>query len=446
MNENRSRMRKWLLIATGLVVGLVLFGLGVALVSGSSRPRMPEVRLSDGRLVQLAAVTTGQTHTVHSPKLRTMMFRFMPDGFRRQMGPSFNSSFGFRHNGIALWLLCYDPVLGKYVTGAFDKLVIVDDHGCELESAESGGTSDGFHHAAVISVANFPRNREKLTFRIVSTFGGTNILGEMTIDNPIKAERANWEPQALPISVTNAGVIARLNRIPAVKAWVDLEIFERGVPSKDWSLQDMYYQDPFGNAGHKLCRKEKAWKLKTRFVRRPTATFASNEVWRVGTMTVPAAGAVQALSASNTVAGVPMTLRYFLGPGSYTLSNGVCTAAIPWTNGMNTIFSVTGRERRGKYVPITTRASNWPLLVISHESLYPERFFMARFKDGDRVVASAEGVSSDGANYYYELSWQVPPQEIPATNTPLEMEIIVQEGREFEFLVDPRDYQTDAPI
>ena len=81
------------------------------------------------------------------------------------------------------------------------------------------------------------------------------------------------------------------------------------------------------------------------------------------------------------------------------------------------------------------------MLVVEHEPLHPERKFTARFRHEGKLVGTAEGANSDGTNYYYDLSWQVPPEEIPPANAALEMEIIVQRGVEFEFLVDPKDYK-----
>ena len=108
---------------------------------------------------------------------------------------------------------------------------------------------------------------------------------------------------------------------------------------------------------------------------------------------------------------------------------------------MRDTFWVNGTRKQGKHVPLTTRASDDVTIVVTHNWLDLNRQFMMRFHHNDRVVAAARGASSDGRNYYYDLSWLVPPAEIPPANAPLHAEIIVQEGREFEFLVNPKDYQ-----
>jgi hypothetical protein len=127
-----------------------------------------------------------------------------------------------------------------------------------MESTGNGGTSDSFHHASILHISNFPRDRQKLTFRLYNNFLGTNALGEITIDNPVKAQRADWRPQLLPIIVTNKNVTARLNRIPPQKAGTDLELFENGVPSNEWALDNM------------------SSKTRSAMRRQPVRTFAAN--------------------------------------------------------------------------------------------------------------------------------------------------------------------------
>jgi hypothetical protein len=441
--EPRTRIRKSLVLIVA-VLAIVLLGAIAAITSSRSRPALQEAKLSDGRIVQVAGVTIGPPHSMHTPGLRNALYHFMPAAFKRQLGPSFSAGFGFQHQGIGLWLMCYDPALEQYVPSPFSRAVIVDEHGCEMESTGSGGTSDSFHHASVLHVSNFPRDREKLTFRLYNNFSGTNALGEITIDNPLKAQRADWRPQHLPIVVTNQNVSAKLNRIPPEKSGTDLEIFENGVPSKEWSLENMFFEDTLGNAtttGSNLCQEQNAWKLKIRLMRTPFASFAPNEVWKIGELKLPAAGKSFQMSRSNSVAGVPLILQCINGPGSHVFSNGVCTSSSPWTNGMRETFWVSGMRKQGKQVSLTTRASDDVTIVVTHDSLYPNRQFMMRVHHNDRVVAAARGASSDGVAYYYDLSWLVPPADIPPAYAPLHAEIIVQEGREFEFLVNPKDYQ-----
>ena len=442
MSATKSSIWKWLPLPLTVAAVLIL-GVAIAVARSSPKKKLQEAQLKDGRVVQVAGVTVGPPHSMHTPGLRNALYHFMPDGIKRQLGPNFSAGFGFQHEGIGLWLMCYDPALAQYAPSPFSKVVIVDDHGCEMESTGSGSTSDGYHQAAVLHVSNFPREKEKLTFRLYGAFGGRNTLGEITVDNPVKAQRADWTPQALPIVAKNGEVSAKLNRIPPANS-KDLEILVDGRESTDWSMQDMYFADSLGNAattGQNLCRQEKAWKLKTRFMRTPYASFGSNEVWKVGSLKLPSAGTSLRMERTNVLGGVALTLRCINGPGAYTFSNGVCTSSAPWTNGMSQAFWVSGTRKQGRHVPITTRASDKVTITVGHDSLYPNRQFTARIWHEGLVVATAEGASSDGASYYYELSWLVAPQDIPPADAELEMDIIIQEGREFEFLVNPKDYQ-----
>ena len=176
-------------------------------------------------------------------------------------------------------------------------------------------------------------------------------------------------------------------------------------------------------------------------MRSPRAEFPPADVWKVGKVTLPLPGKFSTLALSNTVGGIPVTIQSFCGAGSFDFSNGVCFAGTPWTNGMSSLFSVTSVRKAGS---TTTRASPNVTLSIEHEDLSPDRQLMVRFFQNGELIATAEDANSDGRHFYYEPLRVRPGANRAATNMPLEMEIIIQRGVEFEFLVDPKDY--DAPV
>lgn len=70
---------------------------------------------------------------------------------------------------------------------------------------------------------------------------------------------------------------------------------------------------------------------------------------------------------------------------------------------------------------------------------------LARARYGDRLVAFSRAGNRDGIAAYFDLDWLVVPEEIPPTNAPLDIELILHEGREFDFLIAPDEaIQTTA--
>jgi hypothetical protein len=425
-----------MLIFAALVIAFAV----TAWVAGRSRPQLPQVTLSDGRIVQLAALTVGPRHTLMTTPLRNIIFNFAPLGLKKQLGPSYNASFGFQYDGIALWLMCYDPVLDNYVPNAIDKVVVIDSHGCELESTGSGGTSDGIHHATVINLSNFPRDLDQITCHLYAG-GSSNSLGQLTITNPVKTVSLPWTPNPLPITITNGAVAVRIDRISTSRINApEYVVFENGRPTKQWSIQKYYFEDGFGNAGPNLCRKQSAWKLKTRFSRNETASFASNELWRLPPIQLPAPGACLTINLTNTIGSNEVIIHHLIGPGSYEFSNGVFIASTPWTNGMGSQFGLTWQKSIGRnYLPVTTRSANeTTLLVFPHSLLWPREMLVRAWFE-DRLVAASSSGNRDGVMAYFDLNWLVVSEKLPPTNAPLDIEVIMQTGLEFDFLVAPEE-------
>ena len=422
-----------------LVAALLGLFLVAAWFAVPRKPKYPQTTLKDGRIIQLAAVTVGPSHGMQSSGLRNFLFNFMPSGIKKELGPSFNSTFGFQYNGIGLWLLCYDPALQQYTPGAIANIAVIDEHGCKLDASGSGGTSDGFHHATIFNLSNFPRDLDQITCQLFAP-GSSNALGQIVITNPVRTASVQWSSQSLPITVTNGNIAVRLQTLPAPNVAPQYVVFENDKPKTEWSIQQFHFEDGFGNAGPNLCRKQAAWKLKARFSRNETADFASNELCRITNVKLPSPGVRATFNLTNRVGADEVILRHVVGPGSYDLSNGVIISSIPWTNGMGAQFGIVSkRARGGGYNRITTRAQNETAVIVAHPPLDGLREMLIRARFEDRVVAASRTGNSDGTATYFDLNWRLGPNEVLPTNAPLELEIIVQKALEFEFLVKPDD-------
>ena len=434
-----SRSRKLLAMLPLLV--LLVFLVGATLAAKGPRPM--QFKLADGRIVELLTVTTGKVHNLPASSVRDLAHRYAPRRFQRVLGPNFKSSLTFPSDGLALWLMCYDPALKRYVSGNWvDRLVVLDEHGCEMTPSGSGEVGDGNFMATVFHLSAFPRRQKHFTCRLFDTRNGkTNVLGEITIQNPLPVSTVQLSPEALPITRTNVPLVVRLNSI-AKKGYGYTIIGDDKVQGL-WPIRYHHFEDATGNQGDFLCRKE-TWKWVATFFRNEHAPFEPNETWTFENFTPPKPGEIQSIGSTKVLADYPLKILYMGGPGTYTFSNSVCISA---SASVSSHLSWNESARKGRTNFITTTiGSRTPFAIIEHDRLAPESEVMMRLRDGDKIVALVQDAQE--SNPYWPHNWwhyslvQHRPDSIWPTNKPLTLDVIVQRGRKLEFPIPPLSDQS----
>ena len=424
-----SRILRWTLVCGVLFLILIV----AAIWTASRRPKPPQVTLSDGRVVEFLGVTVGVEHRRQKVGPRAFFHSFIPVAFKKAFGPSFPASFGFGKPGVAVWLMCYDPGRGTYVQNWADNVIVVDDHGCVFDHRGRGSTGDGFHHAEVFNFSAYPRRQTTFTIRFLKTVSGNEtLLGEMKVQNPNRsAQYSNWVPESFPSKKTNGSVVLRMNAFDPTHGQTAV------IASKNGKHRDTHYEDVTGNSGPSLCTNEPAWKYRTTIFRTDNATFSTNELWTLRPMTMPAPGTMLPLQLTNMLQGFPIEVRYVGGPGSYTFSNDVLISSAPWKPGMSaSLNSSSFDSKQGKVTTVSYGSAN-PFLIIARPHLGDTYELAVRLRDGDRVVARGESASGGGGKWFYDLTSLVPTQGYPAPGAPVVIDVILQEGKQFEFLVNP---------
>jgi hypothetical protein len=435
----RPSTRKWALLAAGLLLLILIAGLWW---SSTQRKQsiVTTVQLADGRRVELVGVTTGPEHRLRNPRIRDAIAHLIPPPLKKAFGPNFTSSFGFSSDtGIALWLMCYDPALQQYSSAWIDRVIAVDEHGCEFESSGSGGTSDGYHDATIIELPVFPRRQKSFTCRMIRTVNNKpTVLGEFILQNPLATSlvaQADWEAEKLPTTKTNLPLVVQLNGFRSGRV-ADFTLSGERDASTKWELDASRFEDPTGNRGSLLCPREKAWKWEGTFFRNQYGSFDTNEMWTLTNISFPPPGKIVPLQLTNHVSGMPVSLLYLAGAGSYIYTNESWSAVAPWTPGMSQgIGSMMRGTLSGKVSSITAGFAH-PFIIAEHPHLNAEWTVMFRVRNGSEIQTLAGGASGVDGKWFYEfhsftasLSW--------LTNTALTMDVIVQRGRKFEFLVSP---------
>ena len=414
---------------------LLLVAVLVALAIASKPQRLPSITLKDGQVLELLGTTFGHNHKLKNPRVREIVHALAPNPLKKMLGPNFTASFSFGAEGLALWIMCFDPITRQYSAPNF-KLIAIDEHGCEFESSGSGGTGDGYYGATIYNFSAFPRRQKTFLCRVIKDNNGSpEMIGELQVENPVPACETVWAPETVPVTKTNGPVAVRLNSYEP-GAGPNLTILENGKLTPKWEMRDAQYEDSTGNRGQSLCRREAAWKYRGNLFQNHYGTFSSNEIWTLPKVTLPAPGTLAALTLTNAVSDAAVKVVYMGGPGSYVISNDVCTSAIPWSTGMSHSVSSSGMGGPGNRTKLHRIALDKPFLVVEHPHLGSEREMMLRVRKGDEVVATGRFSAGLNSRWFYELSSIIPDRSWE-TNSAIEVDVILQRGRSVEFLVAP---------
>lgn len=420
----------------GIVFVLLLLLVAVVGLMLASKPqRFPSVVLKDGRVIEVLGTTLGSEHKFKESPVRNLVHALAPNPMKKMLGPNFNSSFGFGGDGLGLWLMCFDPATGQYGTGGL-KIVALDEDGCEFEANAYGGTSDGYYSATVYNLSAFPRRQERFVCRVSKIVNGTpEVQGEIAVDNPVLTRCADWTPEPLPVTKTNGPVAVRLNSYERGTG-PNLTILENGQVTPSWELRDAEYEDATGNHGQTLCRREAAWKYRGNLFRNHHATFASNEIWTLSKIRLPAPGTLAMAGTTNTLSGTQLKVSYLAGAGAYVLSNDVCTSAVAWGLGLSHYVSSMNGRKDGVDVRVHNIAFEKPFVAIEHPYLGRDTELMLRASKGGEVVATGRFSAGLDGKYFYELALLVADRSWE-TNGLVDLDVIVQRARPIEFFVSP---------
>lgn len=421
-----GRRRKLLLGGGFLFVLLALAGFLVAKQPAGGKPSRT---LADGRVITLEKVSYGLTHQ-WAGGLKERVANWLPYRVGRLIGiRGGGGSISFGKPGMVLWVSCYDPAQRKYVAGSWGGVEAVDEHGCVFRSGGWGTTGSGDFVAICLNVANHPRRQKEFKVRLLDQ--NEKAVAEFAVENPGWKATPEWTPDRLPCTKTNGDLTATLIRVSA-PAKPEIEIRQNGKPAGDWMVKEVEWEDAGGNESAKLCRYEPAWKARAALFRKPESEFGAEEVWTLKNLKVLGSGETTPLGLSGQAGGMTLQVIAAGGPGRYETSNGVFVSNTPWKEGMTEGMSTSsGPSANGQeYVTVQRfgSASFFVLLKASGWAAHRRLFLRVRDDQG-RVTTSDQ---FNGGNDSYVYRFQVAPDA-----KVIDVDFIVQTGRQFDFLVKP---------
>jgi hypothetical protein len=341
------------------LLALLAGSLGAWLLCFPSKSKAPlaSVLLSDGRVLQIEAVTYGTEHSVGTrARLLEHLGPWLPIKIQRILTPE-SPHFEVRTEKPALvvWVNALNADTGARVDCQGIRVEFVDEHH-DLFGEETSYWSGRPNFWRVgHEFRAFPRSQSVLTLSI--TPWRSNQTVQVQFANPYVTPPAPWVGRTLP-QQTNVGELEIVLRSLALRtnggpkrkwetpasywepAW---ELKQQGIPLLDWEEPEWSAEDPMGNQSRFLGVHQPVLRFSAVFY--PSATNQDTHVVSVLTNLPPFD--LASLSSTNwsniptRFAGQDALVLGFLAAGTYTFSEG-----LPATDGPKT-GPVSGGARSG---------------------------------------------------------------------------------------------------
>jgi hypothetical protein len=427
-------------VIAALFVLLIVAGLILLSVRSRADRRSQAQTLSDGTVLQIEAVTFGQTHRFETGRAWQRWLQqhapFLAKVFIRKPTMAMSSTSSTQHETAMIWLNRHDPVTGRYLAPDWDRFEVIDDHGCRFHiggwgSSYAGGPQN--FNVSHVSAEVFPRRQSHFRF-LAKTHDGEE--AECQIVNPAPSLVAsNWTPEPLPITRADGDVEITLRRIQLLQGtespWprTDFEVTQNGIPTREWDDRQVRFIDPMGNTSwNLLCTNEPAWKVSVQLYRTAEAKFAEEEIWRLPKVRVPKAGEGLTMRRETNLNGVALSVAAFAGTGTHVVSNGIFIRSNPIVAGST--WSTSSGSENGVPYEITTTARKTPFLWVRVSGLKQNERVLVRAREEAGTVFAADNTGSSGNLHLFAFKQPIEVDEV-------DLELIVNKPRTAEFIVQP---------
>ena len=428
--------KRWLVVA---VMVMVMVGLIFAVLSQLKEPPSYAATLSDGTIVRLAKVGVGAMSYDSYPPLKAALAGYVPNRFQSRLGERTRFTFNTQSDELGLLFLFRTPAdqPKRDVTQFLSRIEFVESTGFVFKVGVSGSSS--FGSVMLINEGPFPRRDPMLHMRLYEK-ETDRLLFDLHVPNPgYKPKFDEWAPEPVPATQTVEPLTVTLKNGPAniPLEYVRDEDVEITSTDPRWTntppKRNFWVTDATGGKAYRLSGLspfEPAWKLHLRFWRNESAEFSPDEVWRTKLIKLPAALTAERLKLGGVAGGVELSTNYVTSAGEVH-DDGTDLTVTPGSGGN----SSSNETRNGK--PYTTVDSLLPFFQLSHSTLDEETELIIVVKDQDGRKLTNDRSGSTTHHTGGISSRRIQFQPTPET-TEVQLEVIVNHGRTFEFLVTPR--------
>ena len=426
--------KRWLVVAVMVMVGLIF-----AVLSQLKEPPSYAATLSDGTIVRLAKVGVGAMSYDSYPPLKAALAGYVPNRFQSRLGERTRFTFNTQSDELGLLFLFRTPAdqPKRDVTQFLSRIEFVESTGFVFKVGVSGYSS--FGSVMLINEGPFPRRDPMLHMRLYQK-ETDRLLFDLHVPNPgYKPKFDEWAPEPVPATQTVEPLTVTLKNGPAniPLEYVRDEDVEITSTDPRWTntppKRNFWVTDATGGKAYRLSGLspfEPAWKLHLRFWRNESAEFSPDEVWRTKLIKLPAALTAERLKLGGVAGGVEISTQFVTSAGQVH-DDGTDLTVTPGSGGN----SSSNETRNGK--PYTTVDSLLPFFQLSHSTLDEETELIIVVKDQDGRKLTNDRSGSTTHHTGGIASRRIQFQPAPET-TEVQLEVIVNRGRTFEFLVAPR--------
>ena len=426
--------KRWLVVAVMVMVGLIF-----AVLSQLKEPPSYAATLSDGTIVRLAKVGVGAMSYDSYPPLKAALAGYVPNRFQSRLGERTKFTFNTQTDELGLLFLFRTPAdqPKRDVTQFLSRIEFVESTGFVFKVGVSGYSSSG--SVMLINEGPFPRRDPMLHMRLYEK-ETDRLLFDLHVPNPgYKPKFDEWAPEPVPATQTVEPLTVTLKNGPAniPLEYVRDEDVEITSTDPRWTntppKRNFWVTDATGGKAYRLSGLspfEPAWKLHLRFWRNESAEFSPDEVWRTKLIKLPAALTAERLKLGGVAGGVELSTNYVTSAGEVH-DDGTDLTVTPGSGGN----SSSNGTRNGK--PYTTVDSLLPFFQLIHSTLDEETELIIVVKDQDGRKLTNDRSGSTTHHTGGISSRRIQFQPAPET-TEVQLEVIVNRGRTFEFLVAPR--------
>ena len=430
--------KRWIVVAM-LVIGCLI----AAVLLQLKEPPSHEAMLSDGTIVRLVKVGIGIIPYDSFPPLKALVADYVPNRFQGRLGTRIKTKLICQPHEIGLvFLLRTKEDQPKTDPQQFlSRMEFIDSKGFVFNVGVSGYQSSS--GVMLIDEGPFPRRDPVLHLRLFE-LKTDRLLFDLHVPNPgYKLSFDEWTPAPVPATQTAAPVTVTLKRGPADIPAKYLRDEDLEITSTDprWTAtrpqRHVWLTDATGSRAYEfsgLSPHEPAWKLQVRVFRSAEAEFGADEVWRTKLINLPEALKAERIKLGGIAAGVEFSTAYVTSAGELR-DDGTELTVAPTRIGSNGGTSSGSGFENGKR--FQTVDSPLPHFQLSHTPLDEETSLIIVVKDqaGRKLSNDHSGSSVSHTGGIWSRIVQFEP--LPDT-TEVQLEVIVNRGRTFEFLVAPR--------
>jgi hypothetical protein len=433
--------------------GIVLTLLVKLLAPGTAEQR--QVRLSDGRLFRIEAVTFGTNHVVGwGDGWLVPLRKILPSAAVQFLTPTRGQSRqATDYPTLVVWVHARDAS-GKYVDCQGVRASFVDDLGdvYPANSYAHGAFSKGFNRQAYLFHV-FPRGSAQLKLQLSPW--RSEKTSTLVIANPCKRTPvAVWTPETLPATRRVEEVEFRLASLAvqtnggSQREWEPLSLHWQpvfslsagGEPATNWTTPEWEGEDATGNRGQTLGLHEPMLKFIATTYPKPEAVTDEARRWRLPVVNLPTAPQGFQWHTNRVLRDASVTVIGLFPPGAYTFSQGQLTnpPSPMWGNGWVGLSQqvAPGRWRKWDTFGTTnyTAFLRWPVGKA-------EQRLAVGLRDRQGRVSWTQCRRSEGAGGVFALVFDTPLEAAQEVG----LEVVLLEPLHAEFVVRPGVERLPSP-